>query len=587
MKKASYADLALLLIVTVISTVCIAILPLDKYSINIISYLLLAFFLPGYGVISVFYPLKANSQIYKYVLGALILSLVIIILMFTLTLNGIVSINLTKIFLYLGIVTVILLLIAVYRKFRFNKNLNKRNKVAEIPSYMHSEMKEDYAKKTKNYPKTSFMSLDLILVFLTTMTCMAFVLVPKLSGTMFNNILTILMILFFPGYALVAALYPKKDDLVIYERLSLSFSFPLIGLGAVVVLNQINPIVISLVSILILLSIFTIILLIIAFTRRRRAARRDKYLNQDNITVEEVEEELKVIPPKKPEKISKQYFVSKDLLLIFFLTITAIIFLSVPQLNNVVIRTVLGLLLILFIPGYSLIAALFPRIDDLDGYERFALSVGLSIAVAPLIGFGLNYTPWGVKLIPLLLSLSAFTLIMTLVGFIRRRKVPDGQKFSVNFGGFSKYLSNRFSGESNTSKLLTIVLIFSIILAISTTAYIIVKPKQGESFTEFYLLGPNGKAADYPSSLSVGQNASVVIGIVNHEHQKVDYNLVVTSNGNIISEQKLTVNSDNKVEIPYNFSLNSQGNNKIEFLLYKLPDNTNVYESLQLFVNVT
>ena len=48
----------------------------------------------------------------------------------------------------------------------------------------------------------------------------------------------------------------------------------------------------------------------------------------------------------------------------------------------------------LFLPGYALIATLFPRKDDLDGIERIALSFGLSIAITPLLGLALNYTPF-------------------------------------------------------------------------------------------------------------------------------------------------------------------------------------------------
>ncbi len=97
--------------------------------------------------------------------------------------------------------------------------------------------------------------------------------------------------------------------------------------------------------------------------------------------------------------------------------------------NDTFIRTVLGLFLILFIPGYSLIAALFPKKDDLDGIERAALSFGLSIAVTPLIGLALNYTPYGIRLTPILISLSAFTMIMVIIAYFRRRRVPDGEKY--------------------------------------------------------------------------------------------------------------------------------------------------------------
>ncbi len=62
-----------------------------------------------------------------------------------------------------------------------------------------------------------------------------------------------------------------------------------------------------------------------------------------------------------PNEISKSRFVSNDLLIIFLTTLLAIIFIVTPKLNETFIRTILGLFLILFIPGYSLIAALFPK----------------------------------------------------------------------------------------------------------------------------------------------------------------------------------------------------------------------------------
>ena len=75
----------------------------------------------------------------------------------------------------------------------------------------------------------------------------------------------------------------------------------------------------------------------------------------------------------------------RDLTLVIALTLACILFVLAPRLNETPVRIVLGLLLVLFLPGYSLIAALFPGRDDLDGIERIALSFGLSIAVVPLI----------------------------------------------------------------------------------------------------------------------------------------------------------------------------------------------------------
>ncbi|MBE9592544.1 MAG: DUF1616 domain-containing protein, partial [Proteobacteria bacterium] len=88
-------------------------------------------------------------------------------------------------------------------------------------------------------------------------------------------------------------------------------------------------------------------------------------------------------------------------------------------------------------------------------------------------------------------------------------------------------------------KILTIILIISIVLAISITAYVIITPKEGEKFTEFYVLGPEGKAEEYPTNLTVGEEGEVIIGIVNHEYSNVTYQLEVKLNGEFINEKDI------------------------------------------------
>lgn len=112
----------------------------------------------------------------------------------------------------------------------------------------------------------------------------------------------------------------------------------------------------------------------------------------------------------------------RDLLAIIIFVIVAAIFVMVPPLNETPMRAVLGFPLVLFAPGYVLVSALFPKEDELDGIERLALSIGLSICVVVFIGLGLNYTPWGIRLKPILLSITAFTLIFTAITAFRRMK---------------------------------------------------------------------------------------------------------------------------------------------------------------------
>jgi hypothetical protein len=85
----------------------------------------------------------------------------------------------------------------------------------------------------------------------------------------------------------------------------------------------------------------------------------------------------------------------------------------------VAIRWVLGSLFVLFIPGYVTVEALFPKGRELDTIERFALSVGLSLALVPLVGLLLNYTPWGIRLNPIVVSLTILTVGLAMVALAR------------------------------------------------------------------------------------------------------------------------------------------------------------------------
>ncbi len=129
-----------------------------------------------------------------------------------------------------------------------------------------------------------------------------------------------------------------------------------------------------------------------------------------------------------------------NLALVILLTLSCIPFVLVPPLNETPLRIILGLLLVLFLPGYSLIAALFPRKDDLDGIERIALSFGLSIAVVPLLGLALNYTPFGIRLVPILVVLSVFTVSLAVVAGVRRQGLPEGERFVVVVDGWGQWL---------------------------------------------------------------------------------------------------------------------------------------------------
>lgn len=244
-------------------------------------------------------------------------------------------------------------------------------------------------------------------------------------------------------------------------------------------------------------------------------------------------------------------------------------------------RIVLGLAFILFFPGYSLVSFLFAEREDLETIERIALSFGLSIAIVPLIGLLLNYTPFGIRLEPVLFSISAFNLLFSSLAIIRRRKAlnPFVPEIKLDLG---------WKTAGKLEKALTIILILAILISIATLIYIILNPRQAESFTEFYILGPKGKASDYPTKLFVNQNASLIIGIVNHEQKVVNYTVEIwlvkasLENGlkieNMFYLDSFSVELEHKPlserwepqwEMFYNFSIDKPGKYKLFFLLFK------------------
>jgi len=291
------------------------------------------------------------------------------------------------------------------------------------------------------------------------------------------------------------------------------------------------------------------------------------------------------------------------------------------------LRIILGLPFIIFIPGYTLIFVLFPnkKTDKgIDVIQRIALSFGVSIAIVSFIALGLNYTSEGIQLGSILVSIFLLILLTSSIAFIRWIKINPDDRFIISFN------LNLPKSGNKLDKLLFIMLVAVIVIAASLIVYAMITPRTVEKFTEFYILGPHGIADDYPGDLTLGENAKVIIGIVNHEHQTIDYtvetwliNQSIVFNENtkenetiyhhmwFMDKTSITIDySDEKTdgawksqwEQNYTFSINRGGNYKLAFLLFTEPTDSynqdedykeiaeqkinSAYSNLHLLINV-
>ncbi|MEM0491613.1 MAG: DUF1616 domain-containing protein [Acidilobaceae archaeon] len=134
---------------------------------------------------------------------------------------------------------------------------------------------------------------------------------------------------------------------------------------------------------------------------------------------------LRLVDPKPPINIL-DYTLSPaytlwmwTIILLVFSTLTTI-WLSDTIWPLKYIRYVLGTIYTLFLPGYATIEALYPREEDLKPLEKLALSIGLSLAIVPLLGLILNYTPWGIRLEPVLATLALYITATTIIALYRK-----------------------------------------------------------------------------------------------------------------------------------------------------------------------
>jgi uncharacterized membrane protein len=261
------------------------------------------------------------------------------------------------------------------------------------------------------------------------------------------------------------------------------------------------------------------------------------------------------------ERSSSVRSVPVDLAAMVALTVLVNVAVLAPVVRTTPLRVPLGVAFTFFVPGYVVVAALFPDAADspsaadrsrfertgIDGLERVVLSVGSSVVIVPGIALLLNYTSWGIRPASVLTVTTVVTLLLTIVATVRRLRTPEAERFRVSIHGWPSFRGGSADSIARAEPVLTLLLIVAVLLATGGVGYAMTTNQNGERFSEVYLLGQDDGAPiadEYPTEFERGGSRELVVGVENAEHRTVEYTIVaveqhVSNDGEVTDQREL------------------------------------------------
>lgn len=244
-----------------------------------------------------------------------------------------------------------------------------------------------------------------------------------------------------------------------------------------------------------------------------------------------------------------------------YLLATDVVLLSETPLSP--LRPVVGLPILLFLPGYVLLLLFFPRsrpaesidadsrrsstrLAGIDRVERLALSFGASVVLMPFVGLGMGLfgLPFGTAAIAQVVT--ALVAVLAVGAAVRQLSVPVDERFSLVRSGSSGRFWKRLVAEPTTAEATLNVLLAALVLvSLATLGFGVLASDTGETYTQLEVatesLSGDYVADGYPDTLERGESRPLVVGVHNEERERMNYTVVAQMQRVELSDGDVTV----------------------------------------------
>jgi uncharacterized membrane protein len=180
--------------------------------------------------------------------------------------------------------------------------------------------------------------------------------------------------------------------------------------------------------------------------------------------------------------------------------------------------------------------------------------------------------------------MTSFTLLCCVVGHYRRVRLPSEEHPTI----YLEFLLPRWQSLNLLEKALILTLSLLTLAAIGAFIYAATRSDVNERFTEFYILGPEGLAENYPREAVVGRPVTVTVGIANREGIPAGYQVLVANDEHLIGQSgPVHLEPGGTDERPISFAPVVTGDDvEVIFFLYR-EGVEGPYRSLRLWLKVT